>query len=176
MTYPRNIRFSQRLKDLEKTPEQYFNVEASDEKGKEFAQAVFLRFYNSEIGIEELELFDMRMRATFGRNVEQFKMILSARQQSLNAGGDIEVVEYRGSDKMTHGHVVTATTGSEVYTEVSEVRQDTTNSGDDVTTYGKTEQRNRKGAEYFNKLQSVAAADVHHEFTKIFENYFMEVL
>ena len=58
--YPHNVRFAQYLIDSDTHVAEYFGVDG-DEVGELFAQAVYNRYYTAEIGLEELEIFDIKM-------------------------------------------------------------------------------------------------------------------
>lgn len=176
MRYPRNVRFSQRLKDLGVTEIVYFNVDEQDTLGAELAKAVYLKYYTSEIGVEELELFDMRMKNIYSRNVATFKALLETRSRLIEAGTETEVVTHGGEDVNVHGHKIESGTKAKVYVEVSDTDAVTENSGQDKMQYGRTETRTRTGnPDYYNRLQ-VITSDIYEKFTALFECCFMEVL
>lgn len=118
--YPQNVRFGQHLIDIEKTATTYFNV-SGDETAIKFANAVCTRFYTSEIGLEELDIFDMKMRAVFNANIDVFKGVYNARVGYIAA--------------MQSGDVETETTA---YGKTTTDETDNTKKDVETTAYGKT--------------------------------------
>ena len=62
---PQNVGFAQRLKDLNKDVYEYFDVDLTDDKGRDLCLALYTRFYDAEIGITELDIFDLKIKNTF---------------------------------------------------------------------------------------------------------------
>lgn len=185
--YPVNVRFAQYLTDSEKTPEEYFEIGDNDTVGAKFAQAVYNRFYASEIGLEELEIFDLKMKGIFNANIDLFKGIYAARGVFID-GATLGTVE---QETTAHGHVLTDETDIQkkdvetvrnenvVYTDVG-VNEDTrtreykvahTNSGTDTHTRTKT-----GDADNYKNIVETGSADIFRNFTELFINLFMGVL
>lgn len=191
--YPVNTRFGQYLVDTEQTPETYFgleydeNDELIDETAGKFARAVYNRFLASEIGLEELDIFDIKMRGIWDANIELFKGLYDARAKYIEsiATGAVE------SEITEYGHVVTDETDnvkkdvetthgdSVVYADVStddgkrtrEYKVTHSDSGSDTRT------RSRAGdAANYAEIVRSGAADIFREFTEKFVNLFMGVL
>lgn len=101
--YPENVRFGQYLIDSEKTVEEYFGVASGDQIGAKFATAVYTRFYASEIGLEELEIFDLKMRGVWNANIDLYKGFYNARVAYIDG---IETGEVE-SEKTEYGHTLT---------------------------------------------------------------------
>ena len=95
--YARNVRFGQHLIDIEQTVTTYFNVE-DDQIASKFANALYTRFYSSELGLEELDIFDMKCKAVFNANIDLYKGIYNARvgyiSAMANGQTDVETTEY----------------------------------------------------------------------------------
>ena len=185
--YPVNVRFGQYLIDSEETAETYFDVDDDDTVGAKFAQAVYTRFYASEIGLEELEIFDLKMRGIWNANIDLFKGIYQARVQYLTgiASGEIE------SEKTDFGKTLTDETdptkkdvettnnSSTVYADVArddgsrtrEYKVTHTDSGDETRTRTKT-----GDADNFAAIVRSGDADIFRAFTEKFINLFMGVL
>lgn len=183
--YPRNVRFAQYLKDSDKTPAQYFEAIGFHEEL--FAEAVHTRFYTSEIGLEELEIFDLKMRAVWRANIELYKGFYKARVGFIEA---IETGETE-SEKTAFGHTLTDETDavkkdveithgdSVVYADVS--TDDGTRTREYKVTHSDggtdTRTRTKKGdAENFKNIVSTGAEDIFRGFTDKFINLFMGVL
>ena len=185
--YPTNVRFGQYLVDSEKTAAQYFNVANNDDIGAKFANAVYTRFYASEIGLEELDIFDMKMRAIWGANIDLYKGFYNARAGFV-AGIEAGEIE---SEQTQYGHILTDETDatkkdvetthgeSVVYAEVS--TDDGTRTKEYKITHsdGGTDTRikSRTGdAENYKNIVGTGAADIFRDFTEKFINLFMGVL
>ena len=185
--YPKNVRFGQYLVDSEKTAEQYFNVENNDDVGAKFANAVYTRFYASEIGLEELDIFDIKMRGIWNANIDLYKGFYNARAGFINGieAGEIE------SEQTTYGHILTDETDaikkdvetthgdSVVYTDVS--TDDGTRTKEYKITHsdGGTDTRTRSktgDADNYKNIVETGSADIFRSFTEKFINLFMGVL
>lgn len=191
--YPRNVRYGQYLKDIEKTPETYFGLEYTENNelidtiaGK-FAQAVYTRFYGSEIGLEELDIFDLKMRGIWNANIDLYKGFYEVRTKYIN-GIEAGTVE---SELTEYGRIVTDETDpvkkdvetthgeSVVFTDVSqddgsrtkEYKITHSDSGEDKRTRTKT-----GDPDTFMAIVKTGTADIFREFTEKFINLFNGVL
>lgn len=185
--YPRNVIFAQRLKDEEKTAQTYFGVENNDTVGIKFANAVYARFYTSEIGVEELGIFDLKCKAIFDANIEMYKSLYNARV-NFSEAAESGIFE---TDETEYGHIITDETdpakkdvekvdvGGVVYADVSETGETRTkeykvthsNSGTDTRTVNKS-----GDASNFTAISEAAGIDIFRAFTDKFINLFMGVL
>ena len=185
--YPTNVRFGQYLVDCEKTPESYFDVANNDDVGAKFARAVYTRFYGSEIGLEELDIFDLKMKGIWGANIDLYKGFYTARGGFIDGieSGEIE------SEKTEYGHTLTDETDAEkkdvetthgdsvVFTDVStddgtrtkEYKITHSDGGSDTRTRTKT-----GDAENYKNIVETGRADIFRDFIEKFINLFMGVL
>lgn len=194
--YPKNVRFGQYLVDNEQTAPEYFDVE-TDEIASKFAVAVNNRFYASEIGLEELDIFDLKIKGIFSANIDLYKGLYNARVKYVEniAAGVSELETNTGTDETTYGKTTTDETDGDkkdvetlhtenvVYTDVG-INDDTrtreykithADSGKDTRTPNLT--RTVKRADGANFAEMVRTApDVFRAFTDLFINLFMGVL
>ena len=61
--YPTNIRFAQHLKDLKQSVFTFFD--ATGPESSKFATAVYTKYYAAELGLEEPDIFDLKIKAIF---------------------------------------------------------------------------------------------------------------
>lgn len=191
--YPRNVRYGQYLKDIEKTPETYFGLEYTanneliDTIAGKFAQAVYTRFYGSEIGLEELDIFDLKMRGIWNANIDLYKGFYEVRTKYID-GIEAGTVE---SELTAYGRIVTDETDpvkkdvetthgeSVVFTDVSqddgsrtkEYKITHSDSGEDKRTRTKT-----GDPDTFMAILKTGTSDIFREFTEKFINLFNGVL
>ena len=194
--YPINVRFGQYLVDNEQSAPEYFDVD-DDEIKSLFADAVYNRFYTSEIGLEELDIFDLKMKGIFNANIDLYKGLYNARIKYIEniAAGVSELETNTGTDETTYGKTTTDETDADkkdvetihtknvVYTDVG-INDDTKtreykithkDSGKDTRTPNLTRTlKHADGAKYAEMIRN--APDVFRAFTELFINLFMGVL
>lgn len=194
--YPKNVTLGQYLVDSELDIAEYFDVE-DDAIATSFATAIYNRYYSSEIGLEELEIFDIKMKGVFNENIEMYKGLYNARTKYLEniSAGVSELETNTGTDETTYGKtttdetdgikkdVETLHTENVVYTDVG-INDDTktreykvthADSGKDTRTPNLT--RTVKRADGANFAEMVRTApDIFRAFTELFINLFMGVL
>lgn len=186
--YPRNVVFAQRLKDLEQTAVQYFNV-SGDEIKEKFANAVETSYYTAEIGLEELEIFDRKAKAVFNNNIDYFKGLYNARVNMISeiATGTYETETHTGTEATEYGHKLTdktiepEKTGETVYADVSETERtfetEHAYSGTDTRRPNLTRKVVKAGdAGYFVDIVNAGDEDIFAAFTEKFKKLFMGVL
>ena len=173
--YPTNVRFAQRLVDLGQTPEQYFSA-GEDADAQSLARAVYVRFYKSEIGLEELDIFDLKAKDIFSRNKDVYVQLLAARRRILTSDGETSRVVRDKNSTFNYGNTVSESSDNQVYVDVSRGQVDRHHTGIDEDFHNETEKFISSGdPEYFAKLQQVTD-DIHLKFTELFFSLFMEVL
>lgn len=116
--YPVNTRFCERLADLEQTPGAYFGV-ASGSTPAKFADKLYTQFYAASIGLEDLDVFDLKIKAKFNELIETYAPLYDARAAFLASASDLS----QGGEKTTY---------NETY------GKGTTLTRDNTTTHGKT--------------------------------------
>lgn len=190
---PQNVSFAQRLKDLNKNIYEYFSVEQTDLKACDLCLAIYTRFYDAEIGITELDIFDLKIQNTFNLLMPTYKAILTAKEKMLdNAENGItesrtdtsaNVITYDNKlvDK-TGANGETNTRESVVYTDV--LKEDSTRryeiehnkSGTDAQNDTRTSEIKRAGApSFYSELTEAAKGNIYHLFTENFVKFFSEV-
>lgn len=192
--YPVNVRFAQRLTDLNVDVASYFNIDENDddkEYKKQLANTLYVTYYKSEIGLEELDLFDMKCKDVFKRNVGIYVGILKARENLV--ASMVNAVEsestHTGSETITFNNELQDVSAKDVTNATEQVYQEVVEretskeydvlhkkTGTDTRTPNFTDKVIKKGdPEFYNKYLS-ATADVFERFAKLFDNLFMEVL
>jgi hypothetical protein len=192
--YPVNVRFAQRLKDLNVDISGYFEIDENDvdkDYKKQLADTLYVTYYKSEIGLEELDLFDMKCKDVFKRNVSIYVGILKARENLV--ASMVNAVEsestHTGSETITFNNELQDVSTKDVTSATEHVYQEVVEretskeydvahkkTGTDTRTPNFTDKVIKKGdPEFYNKYLS-ATADVFERFAKLFDNLFMEVL
>lgn len=192
--YPVNVRFAQRLTDLNVDVASYFNIDENDvdkDYKRQLADTVYLTYYKAEIGLEELDLFDMKCKNLFKRNVNIYVSILKARENlisSMTTGIESEST-HTGSETITFNNELQDVSTKDVTSATEQVYQEVVEretskeydvahkkTGTDTRTPNFTDKVIKKGdPEFYNKYLS-ATADVFERFAKLFDNLFMEVI
>lgn len=190
---PQNVRFAQRLKDLNKDIYEYFEVEENDVKARNLCLAVFTRFYDAEIGITELDIFDLKIKNTFDILVPTYKALLTAKEKMLNnaENGLTESRTETSENVITYDNKLVDKTGADgetntresvVYTDV--LKEDNTRryeiehnkSGTDEHSDTRTSEIKRAGApSFYSELTEAAKGNIYHTFTENFVKFFSEV-
>lgn len=190
---PQNVRFAQRLKDLNKDIYGYFEVAENDVKARNLCLAVFTRFYDAEIGITELDIFDLKIKNTFDILMPTYKALLTAKEKMLNNAED-GITESRtetSENVITYDNKLVDKTGADgetntresvVYTDV--LKEDNTRryeiehnkSGTDEHSDTRTSEIKRAGApSFYSELTEAAKGNIYHSFTENFVKFFSEV-
>ena len=107
--YPTNIRFAQHLKDLNQTAQQYFGT--TTETAGKFADSLYAKYYTAELGLEEPDIFDLKIKAIFNQHIDFFSSLYNARQTVIeNADIGVESIrDTNGNSSMTYGRIITDT-------------------------------------------------------------------
>ena len=105
--YPTNIRFAQHLKDLKQTAQEYFGT--TNEIDGKFAESLYIKYYAAELGLEEPDIFDLKIKAIFNQHIDFFSSLYNARQSVIeNADKGIESIRQTdGTNSMTYGRTTT---------------------------------------------------------------------
>ena len=105
--YPTNIRFAQHLKDLKQTVQEYFGT-TTETTGK-FAESIYVKYYAAELGLEEPDIFDLKIKAIFNQHIDFFAALYDARQSVIeNADKGVESIRQTdGTNSMTYGRTTT---------------------------------------------------------------------
>lgn len=195
--YPVNTRLCERLADLEQTPAQYFGVVAESTAGK-FADRLYTHFYSASIGLEDLDVFDLKIKSDFNTLIEAYGPIYDTRETFLKNASDLtqggEKVTYdetygKGTDTTrtnttTHGKKTTFDTQhyqtvEEDITQESGTTSDNsteTQSGADTHSGSVTRETSLKGnASYIKELYELTE-NIFAEFNEHFNYLFMGVL
>lgn len=189
MKYPTNVRFAQRLTDLGLTPQAYFEITDNDEIGAQFADAIYKKFYAAEIGLEELDIFDLKCKGRFKVNYPVFKSLYETRERLLSSEGAEQVIKHSGQDITEYGGTLasevkkdTTNTVDVVYQEVSDSTTEKTSEkldtkgGADTVKFGRVETVDKSGSpDYYAKLYELTS-DIFERFAELFSGLFMEVL
>ena len=105
--YPTNIRFAQHLKDLKQTAQEYFGT--TNEIDGKFAESLYIKYYAAELGLEEPDIFDLKIKAIFNQHIDFFSSLYNARQTVIeNADKGVESIrQTNGTNSMTYGRTTT---------------------------------------------------------------------
>ena len=105
--YPTNIRFAQHLKDLKQTAQEYFGT--TNEIDGKFAESLYIKYYTAELGLEEPDIFDLKIKAIFNQHIDFFSSLYDARQSVIeNADKGVESIRQTdGTNSMTYGRTTT---------------------------------------------------------------------
>ena len=105
--YPTNIRFAQHLKDLKQTAQEYFGT--TNEIDGKFAESLYIKYYAAELGLEEPDIFDLKIKAIFNQHIDFFSSLYNARQSVIeNADKGLESIRQTdGTNSMTYGRTTT---------------------------------------------------------------------
>lgn len=105
--YPTNIRFAQHLKDLKQTAQEYFGT--TTETAGKFADSLYVKYYTAELGLEEPDIFDLKIKAIFNQHIDFFSSVFNARQTVIeNADKGVESIRQTdGTNSMTYGRTTT---------------------------------------------------------------------
>ena len=105
--YPTNIRFAQHLKDLKQTAQEYFGT--TNEIDGKFAESLYTKYYTAELGLEEPDIFDLKIKAIFNQHIDFFSSLYNARQSVIeNADKGVESIRQTdGTNSMTYGRTTT---------------------------------------------------------------------
>ena len=105
--YPTNIRFAQHLKDLKQTAQEYFGT--TNEIDGKFAESLYIKYYTAELGLEEPDIFDLKIKAIFNQHIDFFSSLYNARQSVIeNADKGVESIRQTdGTNSMTYGRTTT---------------------------------------------------------------------
>lgn len=105
--YPTNIRFAQHLKDLKQTAQEYFGT--TNEIDGKFAESLYVKYYTAELGLEEPDIFDLKIKAIFNQHIDFFSSLYNARQTVVeNADKGVESIRQTdGTNSMTYGRTTT---------------------------------------------------------------------
>lgn len=107
--YPTNIRFAQHLKDLNQTVQEYFGT--NTEIAGKFAESLYVKYYTAELGLEEPDIFDLKIKAIFNQHIDFFSSLYDARQTVIeNAAIGVESIrDTNGNSSTTYGRIITDT-------------------------------------------------------------------
>ena len=105
--YPTNIRFAQHLKDLKQTAQEYFGT--TNEIDGKFAESLYTKYYTAELGLEEPDIFDLKIKARFNQHIDFFSSLYNSRQSVIeNADKGVESIRQTdGTNSMTYGRTMT---------------------------------------------------------------------
>ena len=105
--YPTNIRFAQHLKDLKQTAQEYFGT--TNEIDGKFAESLYIKYYTAELGLEEPDIFDLKIKAIFNQHIDFYSSLYNARQSVIeNADKGVESIRQTdGTNSMTYGRTTT---------------------------------------------------------------------
>lgn len=105
--YPTNIRFAQHLKDLKQTAQEYFGT--TNEIDSKFAESLYTKYYTAELGLEEPDIFDLKIKAIFNQQIDFFSSLYNARQSVIeNADKGVESIRQTdGTNSITYGRTTT---------------------------------------------------------------------
>ena len=105
--YPTNIRFAQHLKDLKQTAQEYFGT--TNEIDGKFAESLYTKYYAAELGLEEPDIFDLKIKAIFNQHIDFYSSLYNARQSVIeNADKGVESIRQTdGTNSMTYGRTMT---------------------------------------------------------------------
>ncbi len=154
--YPTNIRFAQHLKDLGKTVQEYFGV--TTEIAGAFADSLYAKYYTAELGLEEPDIFDLKMQAIFHQHISFFTSLFEARRNVIeNASQGVESVRQ------------TDTNGSTRYgrtTTDSAVKDNTTITyGHKINDKSINDKTNSQSVEYVNVGETEQSRDYEYDHT-----------
>ena len=105
--YPTNIRFAQHLKDLKQTAQEYFGT--TNEIDGKFAESLYTKYYTAELGLEEPDIFDLKIKSIFNQHIDFFSSVFNARKTVIeNADKGVESIRQTdGTNSMTYGRTTT---------------------------------------------------------------------
>lgn len=154
--YPTNIRFAQHLKDLNKTAQQYFGT--TTETAGKFAESLYTKYYTAELGLEEPDIFDLKIKAIFNQHIDFFSSVFNARQTVIeNADKGVESIRQTdGTNSMTYGRTTTD----------SAVKDNTTITyGHKVNDKAINDKTNSQSVEYVNVGETEQSRDYEYDHT-----------
>lgn len=194
--YPTNTRFSQRLADLGVTAGVYF--EAISDIQKELATSLYAHFYSASIALEELDIFDIKIKQQFKNQCAIYEPRIAAQiefynsAKELSSGAEKTVYDEnfgKGTQKTMSANSTINNNGnseSSAYQQVSEANTTETSktesnttdrySGQDTHTGSVTVERSLKGDVSFIEKLNAMNVDLIAEFCDNFNYLFMGIL
>lgn len=170
--YPTNIRFAQHLKDLKQTAQEYFGT--TTETAGRFADSLYAKYYTAELGLEEPDIFDLKIKAIFNQHIDFFSSVFNARQTVIeNADKGVESIRQTdGTNSMTYGRTTTDaaikdnTTITYGHKTNDKAINDKTNSQSvEYVNVGETEQSRNYEYDHTNSGQDTTAKEYEYKHT-----------
>lgn len=170
--YPTNIRFAQHLKDLKQTAQEYFGT--TTETAGKFADSLYAKYYTAELGLEEPDIFDLKIKAIFNQHIDFFSSVFNARQTVIeNADKGVESIRQTdGTNSMTYGRTTTDaavkdnTTITYGHKTNDKAINDKTNSQSvEYVNVGETEQSRNYEYDHTNSGQDTTAKEYEYTHT-----------
>ena len=170
--YPTNIRFAQHLKDLNQTAQEYFGT--TTETAGKFADSLYAKYYTAELGLEEPDIFDLKIKAIFNQHIDFFSSVFNARQTVIeNADKGVESIRQTdGTNSMTYGRTTTDsavkdnTTITYGHKTNDKAINDKTNSQSvEYVNVGETEQSRNYEYDHTNSGQDTTAKEYEYKHT-----------
>ena len=170
--YPTNIRFAQHLKDLNKTAQQYFGT--TTETAGKFADSLYAKYYTAELGLEEPDIFDLKIKAIFNQHIDFFSSVFNARQTVIeNADKGVESIRQTdGTNSMKYGRTTsdeadkdntTITYGHK--TNDKAINDKTNSQSVEYVNVGETEQTRNYEYDHTNSGQDTTAKEYEYKHT-----------
>lgn len=170
--YPINIRFAQHLKDLKQSVQQFFGT--TTETAGKFAESLYVKYYAAELGLEEPDIFDLKIKAIFNQHIDFFASLFDARQTVIeNADKGVESIRQTdGTNSMTYGRTTTDaavkdnTTITYGHKTNDKAINDKTNSQSvEYVNVGETEQSRNYEYDHTNSGQDQTAKEYEYKHT-----------
>lgn len=171
--YPTNIRFAQHLKDLKQTVQEYFGT--TNEIDGKFAESLYTKYYTAELGLEEPDIFDLKIKAIFNQHIDFFSSLYNARQTVIeNADIGVESIrDTNGNSSMTYGRITTDTALKDNTTIIhGQTTTDKAVKDNTTITYGHkindkaiNDKTNSQSIEYVNVGETEQSRDYEYDHT-----------
>lgn len=171
--YPTNIRFAQHLKDLKQTVQEYFGT--TNEIDGKFAESLYIKYYTAELGLEEPDIFDLKIKAIFNQHIDFYSSLYNARQTVIeNADRGIESIrDTNGNSSMTYGRITTDTalkdnttiTHGQTTTDKAVKDNTTVTYGHKINDKAINDKTNSQSIEYVNVGETEQSRDYEYDHT-----------
>lgn len=171
--YPTNIRFAQHLKDLKQTAQEYFGT--TNEIDGKFAESLYIKYYTAELGLEEPDIFDLKIKAIFNQHIDFFSSLYNARQTVIeNADIGVESIrDTNGNSSMTYGRIITDTaikdnttiTHGQTTTDKAVKDNTTVTYGHKINDKAINDKTNSQSIEYVNVGETEQSRDYEYDHT-----------